>query len=118
VRDDTHPDLIRPCRLRTSHGLRLSIEPAIRAGLRPIDARHPAPHAPRSHQPFHAPTTHAISPPRQGLMNPGTAIRPAAALEDRTHGFEEIPVLPPTRTHRPAPPRVEPRPRNRKQPTE
>jgi len=41
-----------------------------------------------------------------------------AALEDRTHVFEEIPVLPPTRTHRPVPPRVEPRPRDGEEPAE
>ena len=51
-------------------------------------------------------------------MNPGTAVGPTAAFEDRTHGFEEIPVLSPTRADWPAPPRVEPRPRDRKQPTE
>src|SRR5437762_3595024 len=48
-------------------------------------------------------------------MNSRTAVGPTAALKDRTHGFEEIPVLPPTRTHRPTPPRVEPRSRNGKQ---
>ncbi len=59
-----------------------------------------------------------MATPGQALLNPGTAVGPTAALEDRTHGFEQIPVLPPTRTHRPAPPRVEPRPRDRQEPTE
>ena len=51
-------------------------------------------------------------------MNPRTAVGPTAALEDRTHLFEQCPVLPPARTQRPAPPRVEPRPRDATQPTE
>ena len=54
----------------------------------------------------------------QRPLNPRTAVRPATALEDRTHVFEEIPVLSPTRTLWPAPPRVEPGPRDRKEPTE
>jgi hypothetical protein len=48
-----------------------------------------------------------MAPRRQRALNTGTAIRPATALEDRTHVFEEIPVLPPTRTDGPTSPRVE-----------
>ena len=51
-------------------------------------------------------------------MQAGAAVGATAALEDRTHAFEQDSVLPPTRTHRPAPPGVEARPRDREEPAE
>ena len=101
-----HPDLIRPRRLGPSHVIRLPTEPAMRARLRPIDAHDPGPQAVRPHQPLDAPTTDAMATRGKALMNPRTAVGPAAVLEDHTHLFEKNPVLPPTRTDRPLPPRV------------
>ena len=62
--------------------------------------------------------TQALAARRQRPIEARAAVGPAAVLEDRTHVFEQYPVLSRVRTRRPVAPRVEPRPRGRKEPTE
>ena len=113
-----HPDLIGPRGLSPAHVIRLPPEPAMRPGLRAIHAHQPGAAARGPHQALDPPATDALPTRSESPTDPGTPIRPAAALEDRTYFLEQDPVLPRPRTDRPLPPRVVARPRDMQEPAQ
>ena len=118
IREVAHPDLIEPAGLCLSHPIGMLAKPSMRPGRAAIDAHDARPPAALPHEPFDAAVTQAIATSPKGPIDPGTAVRPPTALEDRTHRFEEHPVLPLVRAHWPLAPRVVPGPRDPEQATE
>src|SRR4029453_16408464 len=118
VRQVSHPNLIRPGRLRPPHLVRMLAEPPVRPRFGSIQSGPPRPEPAFAHQPFHASVAETVAAASQVAIQPWTAIRPPTPLEDRTHLLEQFPVLPLTPTLRPPTPRVEPRSRHAKQPAQ
>ena len=114
LREIPDPNLIPPRGLRPSHAIRMLAEPPMGSRLPAIDARHTRAHPALTHQAFHASMTEPKPTHGQRPMDPRAAVGAPALLEDRTHLFEDTPVLPLAGTHRPLAPRVVPGPRDPK----
>lgn len=118
IRQIADPDLVHGRRHDVPNSVGVLRTPAMRPARAPIDPRGPRTPPTFTHETFDASMTELVSPRFQRAIHPRTPIRPAAALEDRTHLFEQYPVLPRVRARRPLPPRVVPRSRHAKEPTE
>ena len=114
IREVAHPDLIARAGLSALDAIGMLAEPPVDAGGATIHADRAGASPAHAHQAFHASMAEPMAARRQRSIETRAAIGPATMLEDRTHVFEEYPVLPRVRTHRPVAPGVEPRPRNRK----
>ena len=114
----TDPHLIARAGLPSLDAIGMLAEPPVGAGRAAIHPHHACAPATHAHQAFDPSMTEAMTTRRQRPIQTWAAIGPTAVLEDRTHLFEEYPVLSRVRTRRPVAPGVEARSRDREQPTE